>query len=291
MVVVEETLSEQAEIIWRAARRICKNAVFLKFSNASANGCHLPVQVEAALACSHCGILLTTTCVEEKQLNAARQKDSRVLVVQNATQALLERAFDTNYRKISNITRKLVDLFSISKTLQITSASGTDVRLSIQRCKRVAQTGLAHAACDLAFLPAGEASLLLRSNVDGQIVLDRIAGQRKKLSKPIHLKVSKGHITQIKGESEAEALRKQLRKFGKHAREIRELGVGTNHEVTFGNSAQEDEKVLGSIHISFGENHITQAKGRILQAVKGVVLKPTLSIDGKVIIDRGTILV
>jgi len=239
LIVTDKSLADVGETIWKTALRISKNSLLLKFSNGTDN--QLPEAVQGSLAQADACFVLTSK---------ARRNGSRILVLQNATGTLIERTFETNYKKINNISRKISDLFSIGKSLHLQSPSGTEARLTISRMKGIAETGVVQQAGEFASLPAGEACVILNhKHINGMVAIDRIAGI-KKLANPITLNVKEGEITQIKGGHEADELRKAIRKFGPAGRQIYEFGVGTNPGVKLGNSAQEDEKALGTIHVS-----------------------------------------
>ncbi|MCH8020232.1 hypothetical protein IH785_10245 [candidate division KSB1 bacterium] len=289
LIVTDKSLADVGETIWKTALRISKNSLLLKFSNGTDN--QLPEAVQGSLAQANACFVLTSKPLDEKTFNKARRNGSRILVLQNATGTLIERTFETNYKKINNISRKISDLFSIGKSLHLQSPSGTEARLTISRMKGIAETGVVQQAGEFASLPAGEACVILNhKHINGMVAIDRIAGI-KKLANPITLNVKEGEITQIKGGHEADELRKAIRKFGPAGRQIYEFGVGTNPGVKLGNSAQEDEKALGTIHVSFGQNKTTKVHGKMVQAIKGILLKPTLSVDGKLIVEKGRIVV
>lgn len=290
LIVTDKSLADVGETIWKTALRISKNSLLLKFSNGTDN--KLPEAVQESLAQANACFVLTSKPLNEKTFDKARQNGSRVLVVQNATRTLIERTFETNYMKITNISRKISDLFSIGKSLHLQSPSGTEARLTISRVKGFAETGVVQQAGEFASLPAGEACVILNhKHISGIVTIDRVAGTKKKLVSPITLNIKEGEITQIKGGQEADELRKAIRKFGPAGRQIYEFGVGTNSCVKLGNSAQEDEKALGAIHVSFGQNKTTKVHGKMVQAIKGILLKPTLSVDGKLIVKKGKIVV
>ena len=290
LIVTDKLLAEVGETIWKTALRISKDSLLLKFSNGTDN--QLPDAVQKSLAQANACLVLTTQALDEQTFDKARQNGSRILVLQNATRALIERTFETNYKKITNISRKISDLFSIGKSLHLQSPSGTEARLTISRIKGIAETGVVQQAGEFACLPAGEACVILNHKcINGFVTIDRIAGTKKKLANPITLNIKEGEITQIKGGQEANELRKAIRKFGPAGRRVYEFGVGTNPGVKLGNSAQEDEKTLGTIHISFGRNKTTKVHAKMVQAIKGILLKPTLSVDGKLIVENGKIVV
>ncbi len=289
VIVCHESLIEMGESLWVMAKRVSKEIVLVKCARQRKNGQPLPAGILNLLKSADAGVVLAPDYIPEHTLDPARQDGCRMVIVQNASAAILDRMLNANFNRVSMRSRRLADLFSIAKNLHITSPSGTEVTIALNKTKGFAQTGLANNAGELTSIPAGEASLILDHNVNGKICLDRIAGNRKKLAKPITLHIQKGRISQIKGKKEAELLRKSIRKFGDDGRRLHELGVGTNKTVTLGTSAQEDVKANGTIHISFGENKTTKAQGKVLQAIKGLVLNPTLSVDGKPVIKDGVI--
>jgi len=290
LIVTDKSLTDEGETIWKTALRLSKNSLLLKFSNGSCN--KLPEAVQESLVQANACFVLTSKTLDEKAFDKARQNGSRILVLQNATRTLIERTFETNYKKINNLSRKIADLFSIGKLLHLQSPSGTEARLTISRVKGIAETGMVQQAGEFASLPAGEACVILNHKyISGVVIIDRIAGSKKKRVNPITLNIKDGEITQIKGGQEADVLRKAIRKFGPAGRQIYEFGVGTNPGVKLGNSAEEDEKALGTIHISFGQNKMTKVHAKTVQAIKGILLKPTLCVDGKLIIEKGNIVV
>ncbi len=292
LIVAEDALDETAEFIWKCAKRLTKKLILTKFDFKNLNGHNLPGAIYSSLQYSNTSLILCSNCLQQLTFNTEKQNGARILVLENASRRFVERAFVPDYKKISNLSRKLADLFSIGKKVRLQSPSGTDAMLTIARIKGKADTGIVDENGGLMFLPAGEASLSLNhKNIDGRVVLDRIAGVRKKLANPILLNVNDGHVLQIRGGEEAQLLKRDLRKFKDEGRKIYELGVGTNKSIVLGRSAKEDEKSFGNVHISLGKNQTTKSNTKLLQAVKGIVLKPTLTIDDRLIIKDGKFLV
>ncbi|MFQ5771990.1 MAG: hypothetical protein ACE5HX_15755 [bacterium] len=293
LIIAEESLSDLGEVFWNCAKKITKYSVLIKFSYKYLNDHGLPTPIYNSLIYADSVIVLTPKIVIETLFDEARQNGTRIILLKNISKELMERSLETNYNLLANISRRLADIFTIGKTIHLTSPSGTDAKVNISSIKGFAETGLAFRAGDFTCLPAGEARVFLnkKNNIEGLIVLDRITGHKKPFSKPIMLKVHQGYISQIRGDKDAEQLRKDIRIFGKSGRKINELGVGTNENVALGNSALEDEKVSGTVHIALGQNQITKIHGKITQSIKGMILNPTLTIDGKLIIEDGKILV
>jgi leucyl aminopeptidase (aminopeptidase T) len=53
----------------------------------------------------------------------------------------------------------------------------------------------------------------------------------------------------------------------------------------------EDEKIIGTIHVAFGDNHSFGGTIRVSSHQDGVVLQPTADIDGTRLLEDGRLLV
>ncbi|MFC1890701.1 aminopeptidase, partial [Thermodesulfobacteriota bacterium] len=99
--------------------------------------------------------------------------------------------------------------------------------------------------------------------------------------------VEDGFAREIRGGPEADRLVGMLDRHGEAARNIAELGVGTNDQAVITGQVLEDEKVMGTIHIALGNNITMGGTCDVSLHLDGVVRSPTLSVDGRVILDEG----
>lgn len=70
-----------------------------------------------------------------------------------------------------------------------------------------------------------------------------------------------------------------------------ELGIGTNTAARLTGLILEDEKVYGTVHIAFGTNTSFGGTNKADVHMDGVILKPTLYLDEKLVIDKGVFLI
>ena len=77
---------------------------------------------------------------------------------------------------------------------------------------------------------------------------------------------------------------------GNNARNIAEFGIGTNDSARLSGVLLEDEKVLGTIHIALGNNSSMGGKIKVPIHLDGVVKKPTVYLDGKLLMEGGKLL-
>ena len=68
-----------------------------------------------------------------------------------------------------------------------------------------------------------------------------------------------------------------------------ELGIGTNDNAVISGNVLEDEKVLGTVHIAFGDNKSMGGNIGVASHLDGVITSPTVSVDGKVIMEKGVL--
>ena len=99
--------------------------------------------------------------------------------------------------------------------------------------------------------------------------------------------VKNGYVVRITGCDDADTIRTLLRPFGRPGRNIAEIGIGTNPYAKFTGCTLEDEKVMGNIHVALGNNISFGGKIAVRCHFDAVLLKSTLVIDGKTVVENG----
>ena len=107
----------------------------------------------------------------------------------------------------------------------------------------------------------------------------------------INVKVEAGYATEITGGAAAEKLNSIMEPFGKLAYNLAELGIGTHDKALITGEVLEDEKVIGTVHIAFGDNKSMGGTIRVASHLDGVIKDPTVIADGEMILDKGGILI
>jgi leucyl aminopeptidase (aminopeptidase T) len=223
-------------------------------------------------------------------LNWLRQQNrTRVVLFPQVDDEAIQPCLEADQRLIRERSRKLADILTIGRALQLTTANGTLLKMSIAHRRGNAEITPLLPDSYFAALPIGRAFLMPDINsVEGEIFLDGVAGTRGSLSPNIYLKVADGRVTLIKGGKAADELRRRLRQAEASARMVVEIGFGLNDKARWGNSEFEDEKVLGTAHLGFGRLPSSSKISEIF--AKGIVQAPSVTIDGKKIIEEGKVL-
>ncbi len=236
---------------------------------------------------------INTLILIDSELNAHQLHDTlsaypnlRVLCISTASQSTFNRWMDTDFTRLANSTNKISDLLSIGNRLHLHTPDDTQVTMSIKRRKGIADTGVINGHGNFCSLPAGEVRIRPeQGSVEGRITVQLVPGNGKK-PEAAQLIVSKGLVKQIRGNSAtAENLRKALRNRSGQGRSVVEFSFGTNFDAEFGKSSIEDVKVQGSATVAIGS--YDNKNSALTVHAKAIMLSPTLSIDGRTVLQNG----
>lgn len=217
----------------------------------------------------------------------------RIATFPGITKEVMIRGLNADYNYISKLSVKLKKILEKGKSVRVTTALGTDISFSIAGRTSYASKGLFHKKGESGNLPTGETFLApVEGTSNGVFIVDgSMAGLG--LIKNINLKVEvkDGYAVKITGGNPAKKLNEMLDSVGKEARNIAEFGIGTNPSAKLSGVLLEDEKVMGTIHIALGNNKSMGGSVNVPIHLDGVVKKPTVYLDGKLLMKDGKLLV
>ena len=224
---------------------------------------------------------------------AASAKGVRIATFPGITKDVMIRGMNADYQSISKRTIKLKEILETGSEIRVTAPAGTDISFSIKGRAAYASKGLFHAKGESGNLPTGEAFLApVEGTSNGVFVTDgSFAGLGLIKNVNIRIEVENGYATKISGGVLANKLKRQLDAVGKDARNIAEFGIGTNDSAKLSGVLLEDEKVMGTIHIALGNNVSMGGSVNVPIHLDGVVKKPTVWMDGKLLMKDGKLLV
>lgn len=215
----------------------------------------------------------------------ANRLGARGATMPGITVGLMERSLNADYRKIARVTIKVANLLSKAKKALIKTHTGTALELDLSTRKGHVDTGIIKKSGQFSNLPAGEAYIApIENRSNGNVVVDGSFAPIGFLKNKVTLEIKNGQIVKLKGSQKLNAV---FRKYGKKERTLCELGIGTNPKAKITGNVLEDEKVLGSIHVAFGHNLGFGGKNKAKIHLDGVVKKPSVWIDGNLIIKKG----
>ena len=223
----------------------------------------------------------------------ASSKGVRIATFPGITKDVMIRGMNADYKAISKRTIKLQKILEKGKEVRVTAPAGTDISFKISGRKIIPSKGLFHAKGESGNLPTGETFLApVEGTSNGVFVVDgSMAGLGLIKNANIRIEVKDGYATKISGGILAKKLKTMLDKIGKEARNIAEFGIGTNDSAKLSGVLLEDEKVMGTIHIALGNNVSMGGSVNVPIHLDGVVKKPTVWMDGKLLMENGNLLI
>lgn len=289
LIVTDTKLHELGNIFFQTAQKIGVEAMLMEMMPRLSNGEEPPLAVAAAMQEADVVLLVT-----EKSLShtGARRKaneaGARVASLPGLTREMMARALNVDYEQIGSLSKTISASLTQGKSARLTTPSCTDLSFGLAGREGHADIGLYQHKGMFGNLPAGEAYIApLENTAQGILVIDGSMAGIGKIKSPITIHVEKGYAVEIRGGEEAALLNILLAPHGKEGRNIAELGIGTNRQAQLTGAVLEDEKILGTVHVALGDNHTIGGIVEVSSHLDGVILSPTLEIDGHILLKDG----
>jgi leucyl aminopeptidase (aminopeptidase T) len=168
----------------------------------------------------------------------------------------------------------------------VTSESGTDVTFDVTRREWITgDTGVCHRRSETTTLPAGEIFVApVEGSADGRLVFDAWFHERAR--EPVIVVVKEGYASKVTGAAGAVH---EMNRGGREGRAFGTVGLGLNPNARVTASLLEGEKALGAVHVGFGDNAAYGGNVRCGVRVDALFTKATVEIDGRAILERGSL--
>lgn len=290
VLVVTDVLKRNIGVaLWEVAKSLGAEAMLAEIIPRSRNGEEPPAPIAALMAASS-----VVLCPTSKSLThtAARREacahGARIATLPGITEDMMIRTLAADYKAIAERSERLAVELERGSEVHITNPAGTDIRLVRGDRKPKPDTGFYHHPGDFGNLPAGETFFApIEGTAQGTIVFEGAMAGVGKLKKPIRIVVKDGLAVEITGGSEAQQLNDLIAPLGEAARNIAELGIGTNDCAKITGAILEDEKVMGTVHLALGDNMSMGGAVSVASHLDGLILKPTVYVDGRMIMEAG----
>jgi leucyl aminopeptidase (aminopeptidase T) len=292
LIVTDEGLRGIGYALHQAAVSLALDVLLVEMRGRKTNGEEPPPEV-ADLMTRFDVVLCPTSksLTHTDSRRAASAKGVRVATLPGVTEDIMVRCMNADYHAIAARTYRLCDLLGKTHTIRVTAPGGTDVTMPIEGRQPHASSGLFREKGQWGNLPTGEAYLApLEGASRGVVVVDGSMAGVGMVREPIRIVVEDGYATTITGGVEAERLVALFEPHGKDARTVAEFGIGTNDKAILTGIILEDEKVMGTIHIAFGDNKSMGGSVRVASHLDGLIKQPTVWFDDDVIMRDGQLL-
>ena len=294
LIITDEPARKIGYALWEEAKELGAQAIFTEIMTPKSNGEEPPEPIAELMKLVD--VILIPTSKSLSHTNSRREASKagvRIATLPGITEDMMTRTLNADYKEIAKKSDILADIISKASNIRITTEKGTDINLAVEGRDGHSDTGLNYDPGDFSNLPAGEAYVApLEGMSEGLIVFDgSMAGVGILKDEVINVKVEKGYATDITGGAGAERLYSIMEPFGKLAFNLAELGIGTHDKALITGEVLEDEKVIGTVHIAFGDNKSMGGTVRVASHLDGVIMEPTVNVDGKTIMDKGKFLI
>ena len=208
-------------------------------------------------------------------------------------EAMFYGPMQVDWNALRKRTDSLTGCLNGAEKIFISAPGGTELAMGVNGRMFLADTGDLSLPGAFGNLPAGEVFVApVEGTTEGTVVLEWAPTAR--LTSPVTVKIEKGLVKNVSGKDPyARKLEAKL-KENPDFRNIAELGIGTNDMAKRADNILESEKILGTIHIAFGDNSTFGGIIRTPFHQDFVIFNPTVKLlkgkEEKVILKKGRLL-
>lgn len=293
LIITDEERRKIGFHLWFKAKELKTEAIYVEMIARSMHGEEPPLPIAEAMKVADVVLAPTTKSITHTMAKKeACEHGTRVATLPGITEEIFIRTMSANYEEILSLTNRVADLLDEGETVEIRSPLGTNLRLSIKGRKAKRSTGIYRKPGECGNLPGAEAFIApIEGTAEGTVIIDGSMAGIGLLRNPIRLFIEDGSVKRIEGREEAKKLEGMISRYGEEAKNIGELGIGTNPKAKISGNVLEDEKVLGTVHIALGSNYDFGGNIRAPIHLDGVIKNPTVLIDGKILLKEGKIMI
>ncbi|GAG68576.1 unnamed protein product, partial [marine sediment metagenome] len=281
LIVTDTAKRDIGQALFEKALQLKLEAMMLVMKPTGVHGKEPPEAVAEAM--KKCDIVLCPTqysLTHTQARKAACDNGARIATMPGITEDMFSKgALTADYREIAVISDQVTELLNQAETARI-EKEGKSLTMSIKGRQGISSRGLYHQPGLSGNLPTGEAYIApVEGTAEGEIIIDGSIANIGLLKAPLQVNVEKGLAVNFKGPDGVRL--ENILGPNKSARNIAELGIGTNPMARLIGNILEDEKVYGTVHIAFGSN---ATFGGLTQAgihIDGIILRPSLYLDEK----------
>ena len=290
LVVTDTSTREIGEALFEAGRGETADALLLVMAPTGRHGAEPPTPVAEAMRTADVVVCPTQYSLTHTQARlAATRAGARVATMPGITREMFfAGAVSADYEVVAERSRRVADLLTAARTARVVGP-GWELGISLEGRKAVASTGLYREKGESGNLPSGEAYIApVEGTAAGEVVVDGSIAGVGKLDEPVRLVIEKGMLVAAEGVAGSKLL--ALLGDAAEARNLAELGVGTNDRARVSGVVLEDEKIYGTVHLAFGDNSTFGGNTRAGVHIDAIILRPDLYLDDRLVACGGRLL-
>ncbi|MDY6761623.1 MAG: aminopeptidase [Candidatus Nanohaloarchaea archaeon] len=261
---------------------------YIEYEAPSRQGAEPPDHVAAAMKDADVFIAPTEKSLTHTDARReATEQGVRGATMPGITPEIWSTSLPVDYDEVARRCREVFDRLSSADEMRVRTPSGTDVRLEIDIDYYIKGTGLFHGPGDWGNLPDGE-TFGAPVNASGTLVIDHFPYAPEGTT----VEIEDNRAVAIEHPSTEESQLSAAFDEVDGARNIAEIGIGTNPAAELVGNTLQDEKVLGTVHVAFGDNSSMVPDGDEHEVTADVhwdtvCEDPTVRLDGELLIEDG----
>lgn len=203
-------------------------------------------------------------------------------------------AMTADYAGVHELTVGWGQRFARGRRVHITTPLGTDVTADLGgfvRLPLIDGGTLPRGRGGLGNMPAGEVAICpMEGSTEGLVVADlTVSTTKRPLGRPIEFEIRSGRVTRVSGGQEAADFDAALRAHGETASVVAEIALGTNHAARHIGIVIEDEKMLATAHLGFGNAIGFGGLNRSTIHIDAIFGGVTFDLDGELLVADGQV--
>lgn len=291
LLIYDDSTTEIADAFIRAAGKLLLKLTPVKIPPTGGNG--IEPAPEIALMMKEFNVVIAPTeysLTHTDSVRNANKAGARVATLPGINNSIFEQGLASNPRELNENGIIWINKLRGKHQVRIETEEGTAVAFTVGIHSPMNDDGVLDKPGSCGNLPAGEAFIAPdEDSAEGIVVIDgTIGGQDgSDLTSPVYLTLKNGSIidfgedrTTPAGRIRAKKLKETLTPFGKGALLLAEFGIGTNPHLRMSGNLLGDEKLIGTIHLAFGNNCSMGGTNNVKVHIDCLVTKPKIFIDG-----------
>lgn len=294
VLILTDFLKESiARVLASAAMAMGAEPVIMVMPPREVDGQEPPETV--AMAFKKADLILTPVAKSVTHTNAVKEAiagGSRgIMLSAFVPEQLISGGIYVDFEAQRPLCEKVARLLEEARMAKLTTPAGTNLIMDLSNRKGNAHPGIARKPGQFTTVPNIEASISpVEGKTEGILVGDGSIPYYDigVLKEPVYMTVKEGKVVDIKGGAQAETISGMMAaQDDPNVYNIAQLAFGLNPKCVMSGIMLDDEGVYGTAHIGIGTSTLLGGKIKTKMHFDILIWKPTLELDGKVVLKEG----
>jgi leucyl aminopeptidase (aminopeptidase T) len=283
LIVTDKKKLKIAKKIYSACRKLSKNVKIILKPVGKRSGEEPPRRIAEEMKKADIVLAPTLHSIThtKARINACKH-GARIATMPGITEKMFHQSLLADPKELERYGKRLVKALKNKSFVRISTKRGTGLFFLITKRKIEPDTANIRKKGEYGNLPAGEVSLSpVENTANGILVIDSMEEYAKSGTKVLILN---GLAVDI---SDKGCKLAKIFNTVKNSRNVAEFGIGMNKKAKIIVDILQNEKVFGTCHIAFGNNKSYNGKVYCQFHEDAILKKPTIEVDGEIIIKKG----